>query len=161
MISHAKNYTLLWFDGQAEEAVEFYLSVFRKARRTMTTHYGEDGPGEKGSVMTVAFELEGVEFVALNGGPQFKFNEAVSFVVNCENQEEIDDYWEKLQAGGGQEIECGWLKDKFGVCWQIVPGAFWEMMKDKDQARTERVMKALMTMRKLDLARLEEAYREN
>ncbi len=151
----------LWFDGEAEEAVEFYLSVFKKARRLMTTHYGADGPGEKGSVMTVSFELEGTEFVALNGGPHYKFTEAVSFVVNCEDQAEIDYYWEKLPADGGSEIECGWLKDKYGLCWQIVPGAFWGMLQDKDAVRTQRVMKALMTMRKLDLAKLEAAYRES
>lgn len=149
----------LWFDSQAEEAVEFYLSVFKQARRTSTTHYGDDGPGTPGAVMTVGFELEGTEFVALNGGPQFKFTEAVSFVVNCKDQGEIDYYWEQLQADGGAEIECGWLKDKYGLCWQIVPTALWEMMKDEDEARTQRVMTALMTMRKLDLAKLEQAYK--
>lgn len=146
----------LWFDGQAEEAVEFYLSVFQKARRTATTHYGEDAPGKKGSVMTVSFELEGTEFVALNGGPQFPFTEAVSFVVNCETQAEIDYYWEKLPADGGAEIECGWLKDKYGLRWQIVPSALWEMLKD--EARSQEVMKAVMTMRKLEIAVLQEAY---
>ncbi len=148
----------LWFDGQAEAAVEFYLSVFKHARRTATTHFGQDAPGAPGSVMTVSFELEGTEFVALNGGPMYKFTEAVSFVVNCKDQAEIDYYWEKLQADGGEEIECGWLKDKYGLCWQVVPAALWEMMTDKDKARTERVMKTLMTMRKLDLAKLEQAY---
>lgn len=122
---------ILWFDDQEEEAVNFYLSVFKKAKLTATTRYGEEGPGPQGSVMTMAFELDGNAFVALNGGPQFKFTEAISFVVDCETQEEIDYYWEKLPADGGQEIECGWLKDKDGLCCQVVPAMLWEMMQDK------------------------------
>jgi len=147
----------LWFDNQAEEAVNFYVSVFKNAKVTGTTRCGEEGPGPKGSVLTVAFELNGQEFVALNGGPQFKFTEAISFVVNCETQEEIDYYWEKLTAGGGQEIECGWLKDKYGLAWQIVPAAIWGWMQDKDPVRSQRVMHALMQMKKLDLPTLQRA----
>ncbi len=147
----------LWFDNQAEEAVNFYVSVFKNAKVIGTTRCGEEGPAPKGSVLTVAFELNAQEFVALNGGPQFKFTEAVSFVVNCETQEEIDHYWEKLTAGGGQEIECGWLKDKYGLAWQIVPAAIWGWMQDKDPVRSQRVMNALMQMKKLDLPTLQRA----
>ncbi len=150
----------LWFNDQAEEAVNFYLSVFKNAKLTAMTHYGEEGPGPQGSVMTVAFTLDGNEFVALNGGPQFKFTEAISFVVNCETQAEIDYYWEKLSTDGGQEIECGWLKDKYGLCWQIVPTVLWEMMQDKDTARSQRVMRALMQMKKLEIGALQRAYNE-
>ena len=148
----------LWFDTQAEEAVNFYLSVFKEAKVTGTSYCGEEGPGPKGSVLTIAFELNGQEFVALNGGPQFKFTEAVSFVVNCETQKEIDYYWEKLTADGGEEVQCGWLKDKYGLAWQIVPRALWGWMQDKDPARSGRVMQALMQMRKFDLAALQQAY---
>ncbi len=150
----------LWFNDQAEEAVNFYLSVFKNAKLLAMTRYGEEGPGPQGSVMTVAFALDGNEFVALNGGPLFKFTEAISFVVNCETQEEIDYYWEKLPADGGQEIECGWLKDKYGLCWQIVPTVLWEMMQDKDTARSQRVMRALMQMKKLEIGALQRAYNE-
>ena len=147
----------LWFDTQAEEAVQFYLSVFKDGKITATTRYGEDGPGPKGSVMTIAFELEGQEFVALNGGPNFKFNEAVSFVVNCDTQAEVDEYWEKLVAGGGHHIECGWLRDQYGLAWQIVPTVFWELIHDPDPARVQRVMQAMMQMRKMEIAVLQQA----
>lgn len=148
----------LWFDNQAEEAARFYTGIFKNSKIEGITRYGDAGPGPKGSVMTVGFELDGQKFTALNGGPVFKFNEAVSFVVNCDNQQEVDEMWEKLSAGG-QEIECGWLKDKYGLCWQIVPRIFIEMMQDQDAARKERVMKAMLKMKKLDIAGLEAAYR--
>jgi predicted 3-demethylubiquinone-9 3-methyltransferase (glyoxalase superfamily) len=147
----------LWFDTQAEEAVKFYLSVFKEGRITATTHYGEEGPGPKGSVMTIAFELNGHEFVALNGGPNFKFTEAISFVINCETQKEVDYYWEKLIEDGGTHIECGWLKDKYGLCWQVAPTVLWDLVADGDQAKAQRVMHALMQMKKLDIATLERA----
>ena len=148
----------LWFDNQAEEAVKFYVSVFKNSKVKGMTHYtGEEPSGQKGSVMTVSFELDGQEFVALNGGPRFKFTEAVSFVINCETQEEIDYYWEKLTSGGGEEVQCGWLKDKYGMSWQIVPTILAELVDEKDPAKSERVMKALMQMKKLDIGKLEEA----
>jgi predicted 3-demethylubiquinone-9 3-methyltransferase (glyoxalase superfamily) len=147
----------LWFDSQAEEAVNFYVSVFAHSRIEAVTRYGDSGPGPKGSVMTVAFELDGQKFTALNGGPHFKFTEAVSFVVHCETQQEVDDFWAKLTEGG-QEVQCGWLRDKYGLSWQIVPAVFLEMIKDPDAGRKERVMKAMMKMKKLDIAGLEEAY---
>ncbi|MBA3960594.1 MAG: VOC family protein [Chthoniobacterales bacterium] len=148
----------LWFDDQAEEAVKFYGSVFKNTKVTATTYYGEEGPGEKGSVMTIAFELDGNPFVALNGGPAFKFTEAVSFAVECATQEEVDYYWEKLQAGGGKELECGWLKDKYGLCWQVVPTVLWQMLAEKDPAKFHRAMQAMMQMTKFDIARLQQAY---
>jgi predicted 3-demethylubiquinone-9 3-methyltransferase (glyoxalase superfamily) len=147
----------LWFDDQAEAAANFYVSVFKNSKVKEKTHYtGEEPLGEKGAVMTVAFELDGQEFVALNGGPRFKFTEAVSFVVNCETQEEIDYYWEKLTADGGEEVQCGWLTDKYGLSWQVVPA------KLSDWARNatglQRVMQAIMPMKKLDIATLQKAY---
>ncbi len=148
----------LWFNTEAEGAAQFYISVFKKGKITSVTHWGEEGPGQAGSIMTVGFELDGQEFVALNGGPNFKFTEAISFVVNCENQEEVDYYWEKLTAGGGKTVECGWLKDKYGLSWQIVPKAFFKMIEDKDPARVQRVMQAMMQMTKFDIAALENAY---
>jgi len=147
----------LWFDHQAEEAARFYTSVFRNSKIETVTRYGDAGPGPKGSVMTVAFELDGQKFTALNGGPAFQFTEAVSFVVHCETQEEVDEIWEKLSDGGG-EVQCGWLKDKFGLSWQIVPTVFIEMMQDQDAERKERVMRAMFQMKKLDIAGLEAAY---
>jgi len=149
----------LWFDHEAEEAARFYTSVFKNSRIDAVTRYGESGPGPKGSVMTVAFELDGQKFVALNGGPAFKFTEAISFVVNCENQQEVDEMWEKLSSGG-KEIECGWLKDRYGLCWQIVPAVFFEMMQDPDAERKERVIRAMFQMKKFDIAGLEAAYRQ-
>ena len=148
----------LWFDNQAEEAARFYASVFRNSKIEAVTRYGQEGAGPPGTVMTVDFELAGQRFVALNGGPAFKFNEAVSFVVNCETQQEVDEMWEKL-VDGGNEIDCGWLKDKYGLAWQIVPTVLWRMLTDQDAARKERVMKAMMQMKRLDIARLEAAYR--
>lgn len=148
----------LWFDHQAEEAARFYTSVFPNSRIVAVTRYGEAGPSPKGSVMTVAFELDGQKFVALNGGPIYKFTEAVSFLVNCENQQEVDELWEKL-SDGGSEVQCGWLKDKYGLSWQIVPTVFFEMIKDQDAERTQRVMRAMFQMKKFDIAGLEAAYR--
>jgi predicted 3-demethylubiquinone-9 3-methyltransferase (glyoxalase superfamily) len=142
-----------------EEAVRFYTSIFRNSKLEAVTRYGEVGPGPKGSVMTVAFQIEGQQFTALNGGPHFKFTEAISFVVNCETQQEVDELWEKLSEGG-EKVECGWLKDKYGLSWQIVPTVLIEMLQDNDPARTQRVMKAMLQMKKLDIARLEQAYRE-
>ena len=148
----------LWFDNQAEEAAKFYTSIFKNSKVTTVARYGEAGPGPKGSVMMVVFEIEGQQFIALNGGPHFKFTEAISFVVNCETQEEIDELWKKLSEGG-QEVQCGWLKDKYGLSWQIVPTVMGKMMSDKDPERSQRVMKAMLQMKKLDIAGLEEAYR--
>ena len=149
----------LWFDTQAEEAANFYVSIFKNSKVTAITRYGDSGPGPKGSVMTVAFTLDGQQFTALNAGPQFPFTEAVSFVVNCETQNEIDYFWEKLSAGG-KKVECGWLKDKFGLSWQIVPTEFFEMISNATPQQSNRVMQALMQMEKLDLAKLEQAYNE-
>ena len=149
----------LWFDNQAEEAVNFYVSVFKNSKvRGMTRYTGEEPSGQKGSVMTVSFELGGQEFVALNDGPQFKFTEAVSFVVNCETQEEIDYYWEKLSSGGGEEVQCGWVTDKYGLSWQVVPAKIREWARDP--AGFQRVMHAVMQMKKLDIAALERAYEQ-
>ena len=146
----------LWFDYQAEEAAGFYTSIFDNSKITAITHYGDTGPGPKGSVMTVAFELAGQKFVALNGGPHFKFTEAISFVVNCENQAEVDKFWTKLTEGG-QEVQCGWLKDKYGLSWQIVPTRLPELLQDPDPARAQRAMQAMMQMTKIDIAGLEAA----
>jgi len=148
----------LWFDTQAEEAVNFYISIFEDSRVKTVTRYGDAGPGPAGSVMTISFELAGQEFVALNGGPIYKFTEAVSFVVNCETQEEIDRMWAKLSEGGS-DIQCGWLKDKFGLSWQVVPVALFEFLRDPDPVKTQRVMRAMFQMVKLDLATLERAYK--
>jgi predicted 3-demethylubiquinone-9 3-methyltransferase (glyoxalase superfamily) len=148
--------TFLWFDKNAEEAANFYVSVFKNGRIVGITRYTESGPGAKDSVMTVDFELEGVRYTALNGGPHFKFNEAMSLVVHCQNQEEIDYYWEKLSEGG-QISECGWLKDKFGVAWQIVPDVLLELIGDSDRAKVDRVMRAMMQMKKLEVKGIEQA----
>jgi predicted 3-demethylubiquinone-9 3-methyltransferase (glyoxalase superfamily) len=142
----------LWFENQAEEAARFYTSIFKGSSIGTIARYGEAGPGPKGSVMTVAFELAGQKFVALNGGPQFKFNPAVSFVVNCETQQEIDELWEKLSAGG-QKVECGWLTDRYGLSWQIVPTILGELVAKNG----EKVMKALLQMKKLDIEKLKQA----
>ncbi len=146
-----------WYDNQAEEAMNFYVSIFKNSRVLGVTRYGKSGPGPEGSVLTAAFELEGQKFTALNGGPRFKFNESVSFVVNCETQEEIDYFWEKLSSDGGQESQCGWLKDKFGLSWQVVPTILPELISSKDPKKSERVMQAIMQMKKLDLAKLKQA----
>lgn len=147
--------TFLWFNNNAEEAANFYCSVFKNSRILNTAQYGESGAGPKGTVMTVEFELDGQKFVGLNGGPQFKFTEAISLVVNCETQEEVDYYWEKLSEGG-QKVECGWLKDKYGLSWQVVPNIVFELFQG-DQQQVDRVMKAVMTMQKLDIEELKRA----
>src|SRR5438270_1812102 len=150
----------LWYDTQAEEAANFYVSIFKNAKVLGLTRYGEAGPGPKGSVLTAAFELEGEKFTALNGGPQFKFTEAISFVVNCETQEEVDYYWEKLTADGGAESQCGWLKDKYGLSWQVVPTILPELLQEKDPEKSNRIVQALMQMKKLDIAALKRAAEE-
>jgi len=147
----------LWFDNNAEEAVQFYTSIFKNSKILQTSRYGEAGPGPKGSVMTMKFELNGQELIALNGGPHFKFNEAISFVVNCETQKEVDDYWEKLTAGG-KEVQCGWLTDKYGLSWQITPTILGQLMSDKDPKKSKRVVQAMMKMVKLDIEGLKRAY---
>lgn len=147
----------LWFDSQAEEAVEFYLSVFKDGKIHTITRYPEDGPGEAGTVMTIAFELKGQQFVAMNGGPGMPFTNAVSLVVNCDSQEEIDYFWEKLAADGGEPNVCGWLKDKYGLPWQIMPGQIWDWLCGEDPAKVKRVTSAVWQMEKMDLAVLERA----
>jgi len=149
----------LWFDGKAEEAMNFYTSIFKNAKVGSITRYGEAGPGPKGSVMSATFELEGQQFFALNGGPQFKFTPAISFFVNCTTQEEVDRYWEALSAGG-EKLQCGWLTDKFGLSWQIVPTVLGEMLSDKDAAKASRVMQAMLNMTKLDIKGLKLAYEQ-
>lgn len=149
----------LWFDTEAEEAAKFYTSIFKNSKITGITHYGEAGPRPAGSVLTVEFELDGMQFVALNGGPEFKFTEAVSLAVSCETQDEIDGLWDKLSAGGEIQ-ECGWLKDKYGLSWQIVPAALPEMLNDPDADKSEAVMRAILSMKKLDIAELRRAYEE-
>jgi predicted 3-demethylubiquinone-9 3-methyltransferase (glyoxalase superfamily) len=152
----------LWFDGKAKEAANFYCAVFKNSKITTVSRFPEAGQEihrqPPGSVMVVAFELDGQPFTALNGGPQFKFDEAVSFQVMCDTQGEIDHYWDKLTADGGQEGPCGWLKDKFGLSWQVVPSVIPKMMTDPDRAKSARVMDAFMKMKKLDLATIERAY---
>jgi predicted 3-demethylubiquinone-9 3-methyltransferase (glyoxalase superfamily) len=147
----------LWFDGKAEEAMNFYISSFKNSKILSVTRYGEAGPGPTGTVMTAKFELNGQEFVALNGGPQFTFSEAISFVVNCETQQEVDELWEKLSAGG-QKSRCGWLKDKYGLSWQVVPTALVEMLQDKDAKKSNRVMQAMLQMDKIEIETLRRAY---
>jgi predicted 3-demethylubiquinone-9 3-methyltransferase (glyoxalase superfamily) len=149
----------LWFDNNAEEAANYYVSIFKNSNIETIARYGDAGPGRKGSVMTIAFQLDGQEFIALNGGPVFKFTEAVSFSVDCKSQQEVDDLWEKLSAGG-QKGQCGWLKDKFGLSWQIVPSALVEMLQDKDAAKSKRVMQAMLQMTKIDIERLRRAYEQ-
>lgn len=153
----------LWFDTEAEEAAKFYCSVFDNSRITMISHYGEEGHEihgkPAGSVMVVQFELDGQKFIAMNGGPQFKFDEAISFQVHCADQKEVEYYWEKLTEGG-KEVACGWLKDKFGLSWQVVPTVLYELLTDKDYAASQRVMKAFMQMKKYDIAALRRAFEE-
>jgi predicted 3-demethylubiquinone-9 3-methyltransferase (glyoxalase superfamily) len=146
----------LWFDTQAEEAMHFYVSIFRNSKVGTIARYGEAGPGPKGSVMTASFELDGQQFTALNGGPKFKFTEAISFVVHCEGQAEVDELWDKLSEGG-EKGPCGWLKDKFGLSWQIVPNVLIELLTDADPAKSRRAMEAMMQMTKIDIAKLKEA----
>jgi predicted 3-demethylubiquinone-9 3-methyltransferase (glyoxalase superfamily) len=148
---------VLWFDGQAEEAANFYVSIFPNSKMVKVVRNVQGGPGPAGSVLTVAFELDGLAFVGLNGGPHFKFTEAISFVVNCQTQEEVDRYWEKLTADGGSPVECGWLKDKFGLCWQITPTILPELLSNPDPAKAGRAMQAMMTMKKIDIATLKKA----
>jgi predicted 3-demethylubiquinone-9 3-methyltransferase (glyoxalase superfamily) len=150
---------MLWFDTQAEEAANFYVSIFKNSKMITCSYYGDTGPGAKGSVMVAEFELDGERFTALNGGPAFKFTEAISLVVNCESQEEVDYFWEKLAAGGGKEVECGWLKDKYGLCWQVTPIKLMDYLKDDDREKADRVMAAMMKMKKIDIAALDRAYR--
>jgi predicted 3-demethylubiquinone-9 3-methyltransferase (glyoxalase superfamily) len=147
----------LWFNNNAEEAVKFYTSVFKNSKIGKISRYPEGTPGPAGTVMTAEFEIEGQKFIALNGGPIFKFTEAISFVVNCDTQKELDEYWQQLTADGGQEIECGWLKDKFGLSWQIVPSILGELMSGNDPKKSERVMAALLKMKKLDIEGLKRA----
>jgi predicted 3-demethylubiquinone-9 3-methyltransferase (glyoxalase superfamily) len=154
--------TFLWFDDKAEEAANFYVSLFRNSRIGKISRYSGEGQAihgrAEGSVMVVTFELDGREFMALNGGPHFKFTEAISLVVNCESQKEVDELWEKLSAGGAKS-QCGWLKDKYGLSWQIVPTVLGELMSDTDSRKVARVTKAMLQMQKLDIAKLEQAYR--
>jgi predicted 3-demethylubiquinone-9 3-methyltransferase (glyoxalase superfamily) len=149
----------LWFDNQAEQAMDHYVSIFRNSKANGVTRYGDAGPGPKGSVMTASFELEGHEFTALNGGPHFRFNEAISFVVSCRTQEEVDELWERLSEGG-ETRQCGWLKDKFGLSWQIVPVVLVELLSDPDPKKSDRVMEAMMQMTKIDIAKLRQAYED-
>ena len=149
----------LWFDGKAEEAANFYVSIFKNSKILNIARFGEAGPGPKGSTMVVSFQIEGQKFSALNGGPQYTFSPAISFLVDCETQAEVDELWTKLTAAGGKEVQCGWLTDKFGVSWQIVPRAFMEMMQDKDPVKSQRVFKAMLQMTKLDIEALKRAYR--
>ncbi len=147
----------LWFDNQAEEAANFYTSFFANSKVLDVSRYGKAGPGEEGTVMTVSFQLDGQEFIALNGGPEFKFTEAISFLVNCETQEEVDELWERLSEGGEQG-PCGWLKDKYGLSWQVVPTALSELLGDPDPEKSQRVMKAMMQMSKIEIEPLRQAY---
>jgi predicted 3-demethylubiquinone-9 3-methyltransferase (glyoxalase superfamily) len=154
----------LWFDGQAEDAVKFYTSIFKDSKIGRILRYGEETAkvsesGQPvGSVLTIEFEIEGQKFVALNGGPQFKFNESISFVINCKTQEEVDYFWEKLTANGGEESACGWLRDKFGLSWQVTPTVLVDMLHEKDAAKAERVMHAMLQMKKIDIKTLKDAY---
>lgn len=150
--------TFLWFDHQAEEAVHFYLSIFDDSKILAESRWGEGSPFPKGTLMTARFQLAGQEFIALNGGPQFRFNEAISLVVNCETQAEVDGLWEELTADGGEPGQCGWLKDKYGLSWQVVPTVLSKMLSDEDSARAGRVAAAMMQMGKLDIRRLQAAY---
>jgi predicted 3-demethylubiquinone-9 3-methyltransferase (glyoxalase superfamily) len=149
----------LWFDDKAEEAMNFYVSIFKNSKRGRISRYGEAGPGPKGTVMVATFQLEGQDFIALNGGPHFKFTEAVSFVVNCETQDEVDAFWEKLSEGG-EKGQCGWLKDKYGLSWQIVPTVLGELMSGPDPEKSKRVMQAMLQMTKIDIKGLKQAYEQ-
>jgi len=149
----------LWFDNQAEEAMNLYISLFKNSKVLSVSRYGEGGPGPRGTVMTATFQLDGQEFMALNGGPHFKFTEAISLFVNCETQEEVDELWEKLSEGG-EKSQCGWLKDKYGLSWQIIPTALGEMLGDKDPQKAQNVMQAMLQMTKIDIAALRQAYEQ-
>ncbi len=148
----------LWFDSQAEEAATLYTSIFPNSKILALARYGDAGPGPKGSVMTVQFQLDGQEIIALNGGPMYKFTEAISLSVDCKSQEEVDRYWTKLTGDGGQEGPCGWLKDKFGLSWQITPAILGQLLSDTDRKKAARVMEAMMKMKKIDIASLKRAY---
>ncbi|HSB10596.1 MAG TPA: VOC family protein [Blastocatellia bacterium] len=147
----------LWFDDKAEDAMNFYISIFRNSKVLSVTRYGDAGPGPKGSIMTAEFQLDGQAFIALNGGPHFKFTEAISFSVNCETQQEVDELWEKLSEGG-EKGRCGWLKDKYGLSWQVNPAVLGEMLQDKDPEKAKRVMEAMLQMGKIDIKTLKQAY---
>jgi predicted 3-demethylubiquinone-9 3-methyltransferase (glyoxalase superfamily) len=149
----------LWFDDKAEEAANLYVSIFKNSEIGSIARYGPEGPRPEGTVMTVTFRLDGLEFIALNGGPEFKFTEAISFFVNCETQEEVDELWEKLSEGG-EKGQCGWLKDRYGVSWQIVPTVLGEMLQDKDPERAKRVVNAMLQMGKIDIRTLKQAYEQ-
>ena len=149
----------LWFDGKAEEAMNFYVSVFKNSKVVRVSRYGEAGPGPKGTVMSATFELDGQQFYALNGGPQFTFTPAISLFVNCETQQEVDELWDKLSEGGKKE-RCGWLKDKYGLSWQIIPSALGKLLGDRDPAKANRVMMAMLQMDKIDIQRLQQAYEQ-
>ncbi|HSS21805.1 MAG TPA: VOC family protein [Pyrinomonadaceae bacterium] len=149
--------TFLWFDNQAEEAIKFYTSIFKDSKIISETRWPAGGPGPAGSLLVASFQMAGQEFQALNGGPQFKFTEAISLVVNCENQEEVDYYWEKLLADGGAESQCGWLKDKYGLSWQVTPTILPELLRDEDREKAGRVMQAMMKMVKIDVQTLKDA----
>jgi predicted 3-demethylubiquinone-9 3-methyltransferase (glyoxalase superfamily) len=155
--SKQKISTFLWFDNNAEEAANHYVSIFKNSKILSVTRYGKAGPGPAGSVMTCEFELEGLAFVALNGGPVFKFTEAISLVVNCDSQAEVDEMWARLCEGGAPS-QCGWLKDKFGLSWQVIPRALVELLQDPDPVKSQRVMQAMMQMSKIDIARLKQAH---
>ncbi|XXT19208.1 VOC family protein [Sorangium sp. So ce429] len=159
MITTQKIKTFLWFDNNAEEAVRLYTSLFKNSRIVDELRCGDAGPGPKGSLLTVEFEIEGQRFVAMNGGPHFKFNEAISLAVTCETQAEVDALWSKLTADGGAESQCGWLKDRFGLSWQIVPSALPRLLQHPEPNKAARVMRAMMQMKKLDIAQIEEAAR--
>ena len=154
-----KIHPFLWFDTQAEEAMHFYCSVFKNSTPGRVLRYGDAGPGPKGSVMLCTFELEGQQFSAFNGGPHFKFNNAISLAVDCKSQEEVDTLWKKLAAGGGEQGDCGWIKDKYGLSWQITPTVLIELIGDPDPAKAQRVMKAMMQMTKIDIAKIQQAAR--
>lgn len=157
MIRKQKITPFLWFDNNAEEAMNFYASIFKNSKIGRVTRYSEAGPGQKGTVMTATFQIEGQEFYVLNAGPKFKFTEAISFFVDCEDQQEVDELWEKLSAGG-QKSQCGWLKDKFGLSWQIIPSVLSEYLNDKDSEKSKRVMNAMLKMSRIDIKTLKDAY---
>ena len=150
----------LWFDTEGEEAAKFYTSLFPNSRITEVTHYGPNTPGPEGAVLTVSFEINGQPFIALNGGPQFTFDEAISFEILCKDQAEVDRYWGALTGDGGEESQCGWVKDRFGVSWQVVPERLYELMRDPDTEKAQRAMQAMLKMRKLDVAELEKAFEQ-